>query len=78
MRRAIKIPFMTREGEGARMRKERRKGDENGKWEKKGGKERERAHLIDIPTELLLYHQFPLFPDRVLSYIFQCWKVIGL
>ena len=40
--------------------------------------ERERAHLIDIPTELLLYHQFPLFPDRVLSYIFQCWKVIGL
>ena len=45
---------------------------------KEGGRERERAHLIDIPTELLLYHQFPLFPDRVLSYVFQCWKVIGL
>ena len=42
MRRAIKIPFMTREGErGNAERKKGGKGDENGKWEKKRGREKE-------------------------------------
>ena len=45
-------------------------------------KERERAHLIDIPTELLLYHQFPSSLVRcsveVWKVFVQSWKVIGM
>ena len=46
MRRAIKIPFMTREGERGRECGKKGKGDENGKWEKKGGR-RERKSPFD-------------------------------